>query len=298
MAVKDKTYKYDDPFKAIARAHQFSYREIVLGVINDERNPQVILTEDASKAGLNFCEVYREHIRENMPNKKFTASALCSNMLRSEHIPYNIFMPMTLDKEAARVLFSKLINQNIEGITDIKIEYAGDPERRTEYLYDGTSFDAYIGYKMTDGTLGGIGVEVKYTEKGYPLGEIEKQNINNLTHNYHLITYKSQYYIPDLDIKRFQKEHHIRQVWRNHILGYSMVNRGDIEMFHHIHLYPAGNIHFSDKAIPEYRELLTEKGKESFIDLTYEELFAQMRKYFKTDEQQKWIDYLYERYLW
>lgn len=58
MAVKDKTYKYDDPFKAIARAHQFSYREIVLGVINDERNPQVILTEDASKAGLNFCEVY------------------------------------------------------------------------------------------------------------------------------------------------------------------------------------------------------------------------------------------------
>ncbi|MBR2297401.1 MAG: hypothetical protein IKA45_00775 [Bacteroidales bacterium] len=295
--MKDKTYQYDDTFKAMARAHQFSYRENILGITNDERNPQVILTAEASKAGLNFCEEYRELIRQNMPSKKYTAAALCSNMLRSEHIPYNIFTPMLLDKEATRMLFCKLVDKDIAEITDIKIEYAGEPDKRPEYLNDRTSFDAYVQYKMADGTEGGIGIEVKYTEKEYPLGGEEKNKIEN-TSRYHMMTSNSHYYTNDLDIKRFIKDHHLRQIWRNHILGYSMMQKGDIQKFHHIHLYPAGNIHFQKKAIPEYKTLLTEKGKNSFIDLTYEELFAKMRKHFKTAQQQKWIDYLYDRYLW
>ena len=57
---KGKIYKYDDPFKALARAHQFEYRENILVDFNDECNPQVILSADASKKGLNFCEIYRE----------------------------------------------------------------------------------------------------------------------------------------------------------------------------------------------------------------------------------------------
>lgn len=298
MMNKGKIYKYDDPFKAMARAHQFEYRENILGDFNDERNPQVILTADASRAGLNFYEWCREYIRKKMPSGKFTAAALCSNMLRSEHIPYNVFTPMEFDLDSARDLFGNLIKQQIAKVLDIKIEYAGNPLEKDKYLGDGTSFDAYVLYEMEDGSRGGIGIEVKYTEKEYPLGKIEEQSIKDTGHRYHQITPKSQYYTPELDIHRFLKDHHLRQIWRNHILGYSMVEKGDISKFHHIHLYPDGNTHFRDKALPEYKNLLTEKGEESFIDLTYEEMFAQMRKYFKSEEQRKWIDYLYERYLW
>ena len=71
---------------------------------------------------------------------------------------------------------------------------------------------------------------------------------------------------------------------------------GDIQRFHHIHLYPQGNKHF-EKVIPEYRALLTTQGNESFIDLTYESLFDMMEAFFTTEKQQEWLKYLRRRYL-
>ena len=58
--VKTKTYRYDDEFKAKARAHQFAFRENDLNDFYDEKNPQVILSPDAAKQGLIFCDIYRE----------------------------------------------------------------------------------------------------------------------------------------------------------------------------------------------------------------------------------------------
>ena len=42
--IKGKTYRYDDEFKAKARAHQFAFRENELNDFYDEKNPQVILS--------------------------------------------------------------------------------------------------------------------------------------------------------------------------------------------------------------------------------------------------------------
>ncbi|MDD4514473.1 hypothetical protein [Massilibacteroides sp.] len=83
----------------------------------------------------------------------------------------------------------------------------------------------------------------------------------------------------------------------DHILGYSMVIRGDIHYFHHIHLYPEGNTHFHKQALPEYKQLLTAKGQNSFVEITYEKLFRLMRVFFTSDEQIRWIDYLQNRYI-
>ena len=103
---KDKTYRYDDEFKAKARKHQFDFRENELNDFYDEKNPQVILTPNAAEKGLIFCDTYRDLIRSK---KSFSSSALCSNMLRSEHIPYNIFTPMEEDHDAAVSLFNEII---------------------------------------------------------------------------------------------------------------------------------------------------------------------------------------------
>ena len=111
------------------------------------------------------------------------------------------------------------------------------------------------------------------------------------------MTAKSGYFVPNLDINMFIKAHHLRQIWRNQLLGFSMINRGDIRYFHHIHLYPQGNTHFHQYALPEYKSLLTQKGKGCFIDLTYEQLFEKMAKYFTSLKQREWIEYLYQRYL-
>lgn len=292
--IRGKTYRYDDEFKAKARAHQFAFRENELNDFYDERNPQVILSPDAAKKGLIFCDTYRELIKSKV--KSFKTSALFSNMLRSEHIPYNIFTPMEEDLSATVMLFNEIIGGGISRINRIRIEFAGKADK-SEYLNDGTSFDTFIEYVSSDGSIGGIGIEVKYTENGYPIGIKEKQDIEDTNGLYHQMTKKSHWYIPALDPLSFIKANHLRQIWRNHILGYSMLCRGEIRHFHHIHLYPQGNKHFYEHAIPEYKSLLTECGKASFIDLTYESLFDMISKIFTSDKHQDWMKYLRKRYI-
>lgn len=292
--IRGKKYRYDDEFKAKARAHQFAFRENELNDFFDEKNPQVILSPDAAKQGLIFCDIYRELIKSKV--KSFKYSVLFSNMLRSEHIPYNIFIPLEEDLDATVMLFNEIIGGGILKINHIRIEFAGDADK-SEYLNDGTSFDTFIEYVSSDGSIGGIGIEVKYTENSSPIGVKEKQNIENLDGLYYQITKKSQWYNSTLDTRLFIKANHLRQIWRNHILGYSMLCRGDIQRFHHVHLYPQGNKYFHEYAIPEYKTLLTKCGKESFIDLTYESLFAMLSKYFRSYKHQEWLKYLQKRYI-
>lgn len=217
-------------------------------------------------------------------------------MLRSEHIPYNIFTPMEKDLDAATALFNEVIRGGISCIDKIVIEFAGQ-EDRSEYLNDGTSFDTFIEYTSIDGNKGGIGIEVKYTENGYRIGDKEKADIEKPNGLYQQMSEESNYFIPNLDISSFIKANHLRQIWRNHILGYSMLRKGEIKRFHYIHLYPEGNRHFHKYAIPEYKQLLTEQGCNSFIDLTYESLFKLIDSCFKQDEQKEWLEYLKKRYI-
>ena len=292
--IKGKTYRYDDDFKAKARAHQYAFRENELNDFYDEKNPQVILTPDAAKRGLIFCDIYRDLIQSKV--KSFKTSALFSNMLRSEHIPYIIFIPMEEDFNATATLFNKIIGGGISKINRMRIEFAGDADK-SEYLNDGTSFDTFIEYISCDGCIGGIGIEVKYTENGYPIGVKEKEDIENPNGLYYQRTKESHWYVPSLDTLSFIKANHLRQIWRNHILGYSMLRRGDIRYFHHVHLYPYGNKHFQKYAIPEYKSLLTEQGRSTFIDLTYESLFDMIGLCFTQNKHQEWLKYLRKRYI-
>ena len=292
---KGKTYRYDDEFKAKARAHQFAFRERELNNYYDEKNPQVMLTPDAAKKGLIFCDTYRGFIQNKF--KSFGTSALFSNMLRSEHIPYNIFTPMEEDLSAATALFNEVIGGGISRIDKIHIEFAGKSPDRSEYLKDGTSFDTFIEYTTTENAIGGIGIEVKYTENGYRIGDKEKKDIENPNGTYRQVSEESNYFISSLDTKSFIKANHLRQIWRNHILGYSMLKKGEIKRFHYIHLYPEGNRHFHKYAVPEYKQLLTEQGRNSFIDLTYESLFKLINSHFKRKEQKEWLEYLRKRYI-
>lgn len=221
-------------------------------------------------------------------------TALYANLLRSEHIPFNIFSPMELNLEKTKELFNEIIAGGIAAIESIRIEYAGKDDS-INYLKDRTSFDTFLAYRTIDGVNGGIGIEVKYTELSYKIGKKEKDDIEKPDHPYRKVSNTCGYFndpeSPDL------KDDELRQIWRNHILGASMVINGDIEIFHCIHLYPKGNTHFDKAAIPHYKNLLTKEGKDSFIGLTYENLFNLMTKYFTTPSESDWIEYLKKRYL-
>jgi hypothetical protein len=222
-----------------------------------------------------------------------------ANMLRSEHIPFNFFVPMKDSKEETKILFNQLLGKDvILSINSIQIEKSGEKDK-SKYLNDGTSFDTRIDFTHINGKNGYIGIEVKYTEEEYKIKPASKEykdiwNKENIL--YQIVSEKSNYYIGNKYDELKQDE--FRQIWRNHILGAAIIQSGnEIDHFYHIHLYPQGNDHFQ-KTIPEYQKLLSERGNETFIPITYETFFSHLEKIFIDNEtQQQWVNYLKDRYL-
>ena len=262
----------------------------------------VWLKDEYALKGLVFYEGFRQEIM-NLYHSGTTRMGmnLLRNALRSEHIPYNLFFPMMKEcnREATRDFFNDLLGTDaVSEVLDVKIEYA--PQPKNFYLCDGTSFDAFILYQHQDGSKGGIGIEVKYTEREYQIGETEYKNTHDghgnvkLSEHYRRATDASGYYLPNSEESLVSDI--LRQIWRNHILGASMVQHGNIRHFVSMTVFPDANPHFHT-ASEEYRKVLTEDGQASFFTITYEKMFETMTHHFRTDEQVKWINYLYHRYL-
>lgn len=309
-----KPYSHSQ-FEALARKHQEElvrqWGDAIGQSIHDERpNHACWLKKDFAEQGLVFYPKFRKAIMDFQRRRR---NNINSNMLtitlRSEHIPYNLFFPLMQEEMLgqASVFFRDLLHLDyIACITGIEIEYAPSP--KTDYLNDGTSFDVYVSYIHNDGSKGGIGIEVKYTEREYPIrkGNPEWKHTHDELGNVRLWSpYANPTYNANPSLKEclyisgadeLLVEDNLRQIWRNHILGESMRRKKDIQHFDTVILFPEGNPHFFS-AGEEYMEVLTDYGKRHFHLVTYEQFFAMLCKHFRTSAQQEWISYLYSRYL-
>lgn len=283
-------------FKERAKWHQVRFREEVLKVgYNGYEN---ILNDLDAQKGLIFFDGFKvlEASQERYPHYKLN-QACFANMLRSEHIPLNFFIPLSKNLEYARAVLNRFMGGVINIITDIRIEYAPDPEKA---LNDKTSFDVFIEYRHASGGIGIIGIEVKYTEREYPLkdGSTEAKAIGNPTHPYNVLTNKLNLYkkdkLEDLKTNKY------RQVWRNQLLGESMTRKSNLgskyEYFTSIILYPKDNDHFRD-VIPVYKSFLTPGHENSFMGITYEEFIKTARDLINDTEYLRWLQYLEDRYI-
>ena len=273
-----------------ARMHQSLYRAQVLNLLGGEYGNY--LTKEDGEQGKNFYDGFDifDAVRKRYPKY---SKGLYSNMLRSEHIAFNMFVPLEKDKEYCRKVFADVLNIDIISIDKIKIEYA--PKGKEKYLNDNTSFDAYIEYTHRDGEKGVIGIEVKFTERAYSLKpkSTEAKAINKPDSLYYKVTDACQLYKAGAtDVLQTDK---FRQVWRNHLLGEKMLMNGDCNHFSSLALFPSGNSHFTETS-KEYINLLNSNDNK-FIPLTYERFFELLGKYCPNNEYKDWIDYLKERYI-
>ena len=244
-----RDYKFDAPWQAAARRKQSDFREKemrVPAVPNTEKSGcygNVISADDASR-GVNFYPPYWDEIRTDLKGK---TGAILSNVLRSEHIPYNVFFPMRHDLAKAAILFRALTGRDVATVQDIIIEYAPSPKEK--YLDDQTSFDTYIDYMNSQGERCGIGIEVKYTEQGYRIGKGELLKVNDRNSTYYRVTKDSgcfdyggkpeEEFIID-NFGDHERGNDLRQLWRNHILGLSMMQHPEgVKEFLSVHLYPS-----------------------------------------------------------
>ena len=285
----DKT----DPtgFLRRARLHQSKFRAEVLKLPCDTYGNY--LTKEDGENGNNFYKGFQ--IFEAVKKYRKYNKPLYSNMLRSEHIPFNFFMPFDLNKTFCKNVFNEFFNGVIQTIERIEIEFA--PKPKEKYFNYGTSFDTYIEYSRSDNTKGIIGIEIKYTEKEYGLEGNSKQerDIIDKTSKYYKVSELSKVYKPQaiyvLPNDKF------RQVWRNQLLGESIL-LADSDKFKHftsLTLFPKGNLHFI-KTSKEYSDLLADNFNK-FMPLTYEDFFAACIKHCPDENYKKWLGYLTTRYI-
>lgn len=308
-------------FKYRTKVHQSEFKKNILKIEDDGCIPMEVtnkkslfantklvcmphfLSKEDARVGKIYYEPYRKEILECIENELGGFDPMREgNMLRSDHIPLNIFVQMREDLEKTATLFNEfLTTSSIKSIEKITIEKSNDKTIKDTYLEGNNSIDVRIDFIHNDGGKGIIGVEVEFTELSFMMKEAERKTIfDNSEKPYQKVSEVSGYYktddIEQLIIDKLSKDEY-RQIWKSHILGASQIMQENIKHYYNIYLYPNDNEHFS-KRMPEYQELLTPKGKETLIPITFEQFFSKMEDIFNENETQKnWIKYLKERYI-
>ena len=279
-------YEPDDDFKAAARLHQSAYRAAVLKVGFDEYGNR--LTEWAGRALLNYYDGLgvRKALGQRYPAYSKSRDA---DMLRSEHIPFNLFAPLIGRPDLANGLLYRILG--VELLPPYQNEPEWVPKLADKYLGDRTSFDTYIKGVDDHGRVVGVGIEVKYTEQGYRLGPSEALKVENPESTYWTTTRESGVFT-DSGCKLLATDD-LRQIWRNHLLGLKMRAVGGLDRFISVTIFPSGNGHMSD-ALSRYQGLLTDEGKSDLQGCIFERYIDSLEG---GTEIEEWKAFLQDRYL-
>ncbi len=279
-------YEKDHAFKASARYHQSKYRAEVLGLPYNGYGNR-LKPEDAQNLAIYYPKLgVREALRKRYPEFSLKRDG---DLLRSEHIPFNIFGPISRNTTIGRDIIMKCLGLAIDAVKKIEFEYA--PEPRDRYLNDMTAFDTYMECTDPDGMRIGIGIEVKYTELSYQIGKKEGMYVREKESPYWVTSRRSGLFKEPIDQSIARDD--TRQIWRNHLLGVAMVMRNELDHFHSVTLFPSRNIHFA-KALNLYRRALQPEAAKTIHSLTFEDYFEAIPN---EGPYSEWKGYLRDRYL-
>lgn len=280
-----KQYELDDKYKKEARLHQSKYRENVLKVGWENYGNRI--NEVDAKLLLNYFDGLGVRMVLRNRYRSFSKTR-DTDMLRSEHIPFNLLGPLCNNYLLARRIIRKAFRINSHVPYCIWFEYA--PKKDT-HLDDATAFDTYIQFISDEGQRVGIGIEVKYTENTYPVGKKEENKVNDKDSRYWQVTRDSKAFLNPNDEQL--KSDTLRQIWRNHLLGLTMCLNDELDEFYSVVIFPDGNRHFHN-ALSMYRALLVESSRDNVFGCTYE---SYIRAIEGDSEIIRWKQYLLERYI-
>src|SRR5512140_3261292 len=134
-------------FSDRAKNHQIKFRKEVLDA--GYADFETILNDEDAQKGFIFFDGFKviEAAQARYPHFRLN-QACFANMLRSEHIPFNFFIPLSKNPEYARAVLNRFLRGVINRITDIRIDYSPEPGRA---LFYNTSFDVFIDYMQESG---------------------------------------------------------------------------------------------------------------------------------------------------
>lgn len=221
---------------------------------------------------------------------------LIHNLLSSQPLAFNLFLPLKWDLRAAtRIIRELLPCLSIDRVSDIKMEYVpGDGEAPSERKVnlDHSCFDAYVEYRDKNDTTCGIGIEVKYTESfsrtdfRRTKGEKKERYLRAIG------KYVAHFFAEHADLYLSPK---FNQLFRNQLLGQEAMDK-NLEMGGCV-----VGIIFSKEdtkcrdAINQFGRLL--KAPETFLPITVEQfLESAIRHYGSSPDQKSLYEEMQRRY--
>ncbi|WP_300974466.1 hypothetical protein [Sphingomonas sp. LHG3406-1] len=267
---------FDNRFRACARLLQALWREsqqLPIGSheTRDGRQRRIgsLISSAAADAGRNFLSPEVAHLvrRETIYQERgalIDKRRLYGNLLSSMPLAFNVFAPLRLNRRLAEKVIRSLIpGIDLSEVLDVRFEHS--PGRNhAELTDDRTAFDVAIQYRRSDGGLGLLAIEVKYSETG-------AEGAGELSGRYDELAVASELYKSPLSA--VLRTAGCQQLFREHLLTFAALYRGDYAEARFILAAPRQN-HLVQQAAQLYASHLLEPGPGAvpFMNVELEQL--------------------------
>ena len=170
-------------FRANVEARARAYRVTSLLLKDFDTNGH-ILTDEVAMIGYNFLPSMRKEIlsavrKRNNQGKGVDMNRTTKNMLSSQAMCFNLFVPLNMNKEYSTVFFNQLLGDCQAIIGDIEIEYT--PSKtifNDQSSIGGVDCDALLQYKNKNGESSLLVIETKYVEQEFSICGFRKNETN------------------------------------------------------------------------------------------------------------------------
>lgn len=299
--------KFQDEFGYIPEsdkndAHKIRSR-MLQGIYRDQKNEYSYCNYvDSANCLINFMrnEKLNKSAKEEYADIKSRGrltdeSRLCQNLLSSQPLAFNIFLPLKWDNyQLATKVFDELFPLlKIQKITSVKLEYVpGDENGKLNRLIstDKSCFDIFIEFETVENKKSCIGIEAKYTEP------FSSTNFNNAKGD------KKQRYIDaishfDLQFDKQNTEKYLNptynQLFRNQLIVEEVKQKTDYQNCIQIVLFSSKDTKCIN-SIEGFKEII--KLENSFSDLTIEALLKELIVSDSDIERKELFEQVYDRY--
>lgn len=302
-----KFLKFQEKFGYIPKSDKNDLHKIrsrmLQGIYRNQKNEYSYCNYvDSNDCHINFMrnerlnnEAAEEYAEIKNSGRLTDEKRLCQNLLSSQPLAFNIFLPLKWDNyELVTDIFKGLYPfLKIQRITSIKLEYVpGDENGEDSRLIstDKSCFDIFIEFVTVENEKSCIGIEAKYTEPfsntdfNKATGDKKQRYIDAIS-NFNRqfdIQYKEKYLNPTYN-----------QLFRNQLIVEEVKQKTDYQNCIQIVLFSSEDTKCVD-AINGFKEMI--KLDNSFSDLTIETL---LKKLIETDtdkDRKELFNQVYDRY--
>lgn len=176
-------YTTGSSFRASAEALARNYRVTKLHIAEFDTYGHKLVDKDAEQ-GMNFLPSLRNEIlaavkKRNEEGKGVDIERTIKNMLSSQAMCFNLFVPLNLNKKYATAFFNQLLGDCQTITDDIEIEYTPSKTIFNDQSgKGGVDCDALLQYKNGRGQNSLLVIETKYVESEFSICGFRKNELN------------------------------------------------------------------------------------------------------------------------